>query len=132
MKFVTAILVALLTATASQAEQGEISVGGGQAKVLPGTQTTVRVTAVQDVRCPSMVSCVWEGTIRVDLEVTGPGKAPVSIVLCNACPDGGRTGDAGDVTLTLLRLEPGRDLLDVFSRPVVLQDYTVILAATPK
>lgn len=128
MKFVLALLAVLILATAAMANSREIAVPGGGAVFLPGSKTMVRLAAVQDVRCPSTLDCIWEGTIRVELELAVPGDLPGVIVLCNVCEDGGRTAQHGRYRLTLLRLEPGREVLDPMGRGPVLQDYTVVLA----
>ena len=127
MKFAIMILAALCAATAALGNTTEISVPGGSAVYLPASETIVLFRAVQDVRCPSAVRCVWEGLIRVDLELAVPGDQPETVVLCNACDYATRTARYGRHTITLLRLEPGREVLDPLSRLVQLSDYTVIL-----
>lgn len=127
MRFVLTLMAALFCATAALAKTTEISVPGGSAVYLPDAETMVLLSAVQDVRCPSTVNCVWEGMIRVELELAVPGDRPEIVVLCNACEGAARTADYGRYTLTLLRLEPGRVVLDPLNRLEELRDYTVIL-----
>ena len=127
MKFVIASIAALFTATAALAARSDILVPGGGAVYLPDSEIMVRLSAVQDVRCPSTVNCVWEGTIRVELELAVPGDAPEIIVLCNSCDDASRSAQYGRHTLTLVRLEPGRKVLDPLNRLAELRDYTVVL-----
>ena len=128
MKFVLALMAVIIPATAALATTLELFVPGGCAVYLPGSETMVRLAAVQDVRCPSTADCVWEGTIRVELELAVPGDTPDVVVLCNACEDATRAAKFGRHTLTLLRLEPGREVLDPMGRSTTLQDYTVVLA----
>lgn len=128
MKVVLALMAAIIPATAAMATPHEISLPGGLAVSLPGSQTMVRLTAVQDVRCPSTVDCIWEGTIRVELDLAAPGDTPDLVVLCNACDGATRTAQHGRHTLTLLQLLPGREVLDPIGRSPVLHDYTVVLA----
>lgn len=127
MRLALAGSVALFWVTAALAQPLEMPVLGGQAVYLPHSETMMQVAAVQDVRCPSTVNCVWEGLIRVELALAVPGDTPETLVLCNSCEDGMRTGEYGHHNITLLRLEPGRDVLDPLNRPVVLEDYTVVL-----
>ena len=127
MKFAIMALAALCAATAALGKTTEISVPGGSAVYLPGSEIMVLFSDVQDVRCPFAVRCVWEGLIRVDLELAVPGDQPETVVLCNACDYATRTARYGSHTITLLRLEPGREVLDPLSRPVQLSDYTVVL-----
>jgi len=127
MRFVLTIMAVLLCAPAAGAATTEISVPGGSAVYLPDSETMVLFSGVKDVRCPSTVDCVWEGMIRVELALAVPGDTPEIVVLCNACDAAARTADYGRYTLTLVRLEPGRVVLDPLNRLEELRDYTVVL-----
>ncbi len=128
MRFAVMLGAGLLAAGMAQAEVTEISVTSHAATLLSGTDVQLRLSDVQDVRCPSTVDCYWEGLIRVELQVKAPGAPAQTVVLCNACDGATRTGTAAGQTFTLLRLEPGREVLDPLSRLVMLADYTVVLA----
>ena len=119
--------LAVVWATPVLTQPVEIRVAGGQAVYLPQSETMVLFAAVQDQRCPSAADCIWEGLIRVELELAVPGDDPEPLVLCNMCQDATRHANYGTYTLTLLRLEPGREVLDPLNRLITLQDYTVIL-----
>lgn len=114
-------------AATALAQGADMSLAGGQAVYLPQSETMVRFAAVQDMRCPSAANCIWEGLIRVELELAVPGDPPETLVLCNMCEDATRSAAYGGYTLTLHGLEPGRAVLDPLSRLITLQDYTLIL-----
>jgi hypothetical protein len=105
----------------------EFRVKGGETVTLVGTAATVALTDVVDQRCASTADCYWEGMIRVELTVTERAASEV-IVLCNLCDGATREAVVAGRRVTLVGLEPGRDVLDPFSRLVVLWDYTVVLA----
>lgn len=105
----------------------EVTVPGRGSAAVPGTGLTIGLTAVQDQRCPSDADCYWEGLIRVELSVADGGGVPETLVLCNMCDDASREGHAAGRLVTLVRLEPGRDVLDPLGRAVVLTDYRVVL-----
>ena len=126
------VLIAVLALFGATANADELTLAGGYAEFLPGSETMVRVAAVQDARCPAAADCVWEGTIRVTLELAVPGDPPEIYDLCNSCDGAAPSADVGGYILTLVRLEPGREVLDLVSRLPVVQDYTVILLVTPK
>lgn len=127
MRPVLATLFILFGATAGLADTTEISVHGGNAVYLPDSELMVYFAAVEDQRCPSAADCVWEGLIRVELELAIPGDTPETIVLCNACDGATRSAIFGNYTLTMVRLEPGRDVLDPMGRTPLLADYTLVL-----
>jgi hypothetical protein len=127
MRCLCAALALMLSLTMAMAEEVELRVKGGDVVVLPGTAARIALTDVVDQRCPSDVDCYWEGLIRVELTVT-EGAASEVIVLCNMCDEATREGHVAGRIVTLMRLEPGRDVLDPLSRLVVLEDYTVVLA----
>jgi hypothetical protein len=126
MRKMMMVLVLLLPGSV-MAGGTELRVDAAHAVAVPGTDATVMLHAVQDVRCPSTVDCVWEGLIRVELAITD-GRAREVIVLCNACDEAGRAAVVAGRRVTMMRLEPGRDVLDVLGRAAVLDDYTVVLA----
>ena len=127
MRMVCVFSAAIFAATMALAETSELLVPGGSAVYFPESETMVLFSAVQDQRCPSNADCVWEGMIRVELALAVPGDTPEMLVLCNACEDGTRAAKFGRYAITLIRLEPGREVLDPLGRLVTLQDYTVVL-----
>jgi hypothetical protein len=127
MRFWLAAVVMALSQAPALAGAGELRVGGGQVVALPGSDAMIALTDVVDQRCPSDANCYWEGLIRVELTVT-TGDLSEVVVLCNMCDEATREGQVAGHSVTLMRLEPGRDVLDPLSRLVVLEDYTVVLA----
>lgn len=123
MRVLASGLAVMIAAGAACADE-TVRIGGGQGLVLPGTDTMVTVTDVQDQRCPSGVDCYWEGMIRVEL-TTADGAVTV---LCNLCEGAGRSGHVAGRVVSLTGLEPGREVLDPLGRPIVLADYAVVLA----
>jgi hypothetical protein len=127
MRVLLGAIVLIMLLRPAFAEGTELRVDGGAVVALPGTEATISLTDVQDVRCPSDVDCYWEGMIRVELTVTD-GTSSGVIVLCNMCDGAVREAVAAGRRVTLVGLEPGRDVLDPLSRLIVLEDYTVVLA----
>jgi hypothetical protein len=126
MRILIAICAAILSLSPVFADALEFRVKGGETVGLAGADATVALTGVVDQRCPADVDCYWEGMIRVELTVTH-GAASEVIVLCNLCDGATREAKVAGQTVTLARLEPGRDVLDPLSRLIVLADYTVVL-----
>ncbi len=99
---------------------------------LPGSNATIRLTGVQDVRCPSDVDCYWEGLIKITLTLTDAEGTLHDITLCNMCDEATREALALGLRITFTRLEPGRNVLDDLNRPVQLSDYTVFVTVAPQ
>lgn len=53
--------VLTLCLSMSPAFAAEITVPDGKEVSLPGSDVTIRLTGVDDARCPSDVDCYWEG-----------------------------------------------------------------------
>ncbi len=122
------LLIAALTLGAASFTQAEsLTVPGGQPASLPGEDMTLTLTAVQDVRCPPEVDCVWEGLIRVEILVAKAGQEPQVIVLCNMCDEAVREAQAAGQRIELLRLEPSKAELATLGRPAALTDYRVVI-----
>lgn len=103
---------------AARAESVRIPIGA--TVPVPGTKVTVTFEQVRDdSRCPTGVSCVWEGDAIVVLRVQGPGGA--ASVELHANPRFARAGSAHGVTLTLEKLEPHPEA----ERPVAPSAYVV-------
>lgn len=58
-------------------EQGPVAVG--QALHLGDIYVTP-MSVVEDSRCPTDVQCAWQGTVKVELRVDGPGWRETHIV----------------------------------------------------
>ncbi|NGM45610.1 hypothetical protein G5B31_08690 [Rhodobacter sp. SGA-6-6] len=110
-------------------EDGRVLLLPGDREVSdPTTGVTFRLTAVTDQRCPADVACVWEGMIRLEIEAVLAPDDSRSVILCNACDDGGRTADLPGMILRFEGLEPSTAELARRARLPVLQDYTASIA----
>lgn len=107
----------------------EITLKGGEAQVIPDTGVTLLLTRVDDSRCPTDVDCVWEGMIRAEITVTTPDLT--TIVLCNACNDGGRLASVAGMTFGLVRLSPSMADLARLGRPPLVTDYELTVNYSP-
>jgi hypothetical protein len=122
------ILIALaLTLTPAFGQTPPVALFGTTPTTLPGTDVTIQLTGITDQRCPADVACVWEGMIRLELAVTAGDNAPEPVILCNACPDGGRKAVVSGYTLALREVFPSTADLALLERPPVLTDYTITL-----
>ena len=75
-----------------------------------------------DSRCPTGVTCVWEGDAVVQLRVEAKGDPAVDLQL-HANPRFNQEGRAGALTLTLVRLEP----VPQGDRPIPRDAYSATL-----
>ncbi len=82
----------------------------GQRIALPAFDATVTfVEKSEDSRCPTNVTCVWEGQAKILLEITRSGQAPASFEMVGFVgPDGNGTirHEAFGLRFTLERLDP--------------------------
>ena len=128
LRFALTALLLTLTLTPAMADTAtELVIVAGTEVPLPHSDTMIRLTGVQDVRCPSDVDCYWEGLIKIELTLTDAKGAMHDIVLCNLCDDATREAVALGYRFTFVRLEPGRDVLDHLDRPVFMSDYRLFL-----
>ncbi len=125
-------ILGLTPALAETAPAIDLVIEAGSEVPLPGSDSTIRLTGVQDSRCPSAVDCYWEGLIKITLTLTDASGTLHDIVLCNMCDDARGDAVALGQRIALVRLEPGRDVLDHLDRPVTLSDYTVALTVAPQ
>lgn len=122
-------LTALPLAAEGAAEDGRVLLLPGDRWVTdPATGAAFRLTGVTDQRCPADVACVWEGMIRLEIEVVLAPDDSRSVILCNVCEDGSRTADLPDMVLRLEGLEPSTAELARKARMPVLQDYTASIS----
>lgn len=125
-------IVWLATAAAPVlAEPSPVALPGGAVLAIEGPGIAVQLTAVTDARCPSTVSCVWEGTIRLVLTINPGGTNAEQVVLCNACDDGARSAVAAGQRFTLQRLVPPVGVIEALGRAAVVTDYTALVLIEP-
>ena len=126
---------ALVALVAQGAAAAEVELAGTAPLVLPAAggvgAVTLRLVEVTDQRCPSRVSCVWEGLKRAKIEVEAEGADAVTLVLCNHCEDGAREGQAAGRTFTLIDLDPPVSRIEALSRTPTVEDYVVRIDVTP-
>lgn len=85
----------------------EFTLRPGQAAEVNGT--AVRITfdkVTDDSRCPTDVTCIWEGDATVHLKVKTQADEVTAQVHTNEGGERSRKVAAGDFVVTLLRLEP--------------------------
>jgi len=96
-------------AAVTQAAQGTIELRVGMSAPLPGTEATLTFVRVRDdSRCPTGVTCIWEGDAVVDLRVQ-PRTGQALTVELHTHPGAARQASALGVTISLERLEPYPD-----------------------
>ena len=124
-------LAALPLAADGSTEDGRVLLLPGDRWVAdPATGASFRLSGITDQRCPADVACVWEGMIRLEIEVVPAPDDSRRIVLCNACADGAPTARLPGMVLRLEGLEPSTAALARKARLPVLQDYTAGIALT--
>ena len=87
----------------------------GQRIALPAFEATLTfVEKAEESRCPTNVTCIWEGRMKILLKFARSGQAPVSFEMVGFVgPDGNAdaggphvTHDAFGLRFTLERLDP--------------------------
>jgi hypothetical protein len=120
---VTLTVAAILTATVLTAS---LTLAVGQTLTVEGHP--VRVTFVEvasDSRCPTGVTCIWEGEAIVNLRVEREGGEPADLQLHAGGREPREAAIAG-LRITLDRLEPHPHA----DRPIAPGDYRVFLSIT--
>ena len=92
----------------------EVRLEEGQSVALQAFDATLTFAEkLEDSRCPTNVTCVWEGQAKIVLTFARSGQAPVSFEMTgfvgpNGAPQDGPalTQDAFGLRFTLLRLDP--------------------------
>jgi hypothetical protein len=103
---VTALLLTLFVSLALGTTDELVEVGVGKTVPLPGTSVTVTFVRVRDdSRCPTGVTCIWEGDAVVELRVQNGADEPLRVDL-HANPRFERQASALGVTISLERLDP--------------------------
>ena len=93
------------TAPSDVSQADELVLRIGTSAALPGGVSITFAAVSDDSRCPTGVTCVWEGDAVVQLRVEAKGDPAVDLQL-HANPRFNQEGRAGALTLTLVRLEP--------------------------
>ncbi len=107
-----------------------VALTGGTAAALVGTDLRLVLTGVTDRRCPSDLTCVWEGTKRLVIRINPGGPAEQTIVLCNACDGGGRRATVAGYQFDFVGLEPGVRVIEGLGRAARVEDYTGFVQIT--
>ena len=85
----------------------EFTLAPGQTAAV--SDTNVRLTfdrVSEDSRCPTDVTCIWEGDAVVVLRVKAAAEEVIREVHTQGDAPRSRTAPAGDYVVTLVRLEP--------------------------
>lgn len=110
-------------AASRQPVQSEIELTVGEsARLTAATITFVGVS--DDSRCPTGVTCVWEGDAVVTLRVRR--DAGDETVTLHANPRFAQESTVAGLTLRFVRLEPYPEA----DRPIAAGEYRVVLAIT--
>ena len=124
-KFVSIIIVSLFLFSCTKEAEPEFFDLGKEEKFKIGIENKsaqngvkLTITNVQESRCPSDVTCVWEGEAKVEIEFISPFEETIELSTYDDLID----------TVSNYSIE----LLDVLPYPVSthtteLDDYTVIL-----
>ena len=87
----------------------EFTLRPGQSVRIEGENLRVRFDGVlEDSRCPTSVSCIWEGNARVAVTLAKPAQPATQLEL-NTNPQFATEGDYMGYTLRLVALEPYPD-----------------------
>ena len=82
----------------------------GQQALIAAESLSVKLTDINDSRCPAMVACVWAGHAAVTLQVSKPGLAPATLLIGTRAPAGMQLpyeASYAGLQLHLLALEAG-------------------------
>jgi hypothetical protein len=107
-------------------EPVEITLAFGESRTIEGTALGIAFTHVnEDSRCPTDVTCVWQGNAEVALSI-GLAPNPSSPLLLNTGVDPQTARWAG-VGVTLLSLSPD----PLAEEPIDPEDYVVTVRLEP-
>ena len=104
---------------------------GEEVTLAPGAMASVKtadmkvrfVAVTADSRCPSDVTCIWAGEVKVQLEILESSQAASRVEIL-----GGSSTDAGAYRVTIVRVEPQ----PASTAPIAAQDYRVTLKVGSK
>jgi hypothetical protein len=101
---------------------------GGQEVTISEENLRVRFDEVlDDSRCPTQVTCVWEGQARIALTVQAADGEPVEVELNSNGQVGGTTAEVDDYTIELQSLAPQPEQPDV---AIPFEAYQATLVVT--
>ena len=110
-------------AAVTQAAKGAIDLRVGMSAPLPGTEATLTFVRVRDdSRCPTGVTCIWEGDAVVELRMQQRTGQALTVEL-HANPGFERQATAFGVTISLERLDPYPDA----GTPIAPDSYRLTL-----
>jgi hypothetical protein len=93
--------------TPSPGVNEEFILGPGQTATVTGTNVRLTFERVsEDSRCPTDVTCIWEGDAVVVLKVKVEADEVTREVHTHGDGARSRTAPAGDYTVTLVKLDP--------------------------
>jgi hypothetical protein len=96
--------------------------------VVPGTRLTLTFVSVRDdSRCPTGVTCIWEGDAIVRLRAELAGEAPAQLEL-HTNSRFSQEGTVGALTVTLVSLDPYPEV----DKPIAQDAYSATLQIRSK
>jgi hypothetical protein len=102
----------------------EFTLAPGQTAAVAGTSLRVTFEAVRDdSRCPTDVTCIWEGDATVVLKVKDGGDESSRELHTHQDGERSREAPAGEHTLTLVKLDPAPSS----TRPIEASAYRATL-----
>jgi hypothetical protein len=126
--------LSLFCLLASAADADTLRLTTGAPVPIAGIGQSLKLTAVEDQRCPPDVSCIWEGLVKLTITVSFdlPDSPPDQMaVLCNVCEGAARQATVAGLILTLDWLEPSTAKLAALGRRIEPAGYTAIVTAVP-
>ena len=72
----------------AQARVHTVILARGQQAVIDAESISVKLTDINDSRCPARVTCVWAGHAAVTLQVSKPGLVPATLLIGTQAPAG--------------------------------------------
>lgn len=104
----------------------ELTLAPGESGRVPDSEAAITFEAVvEDSRCPTGVTCVWEGDAAVRIRVEEPGAAPATYTL-HTSDRFGREAKHGSIRIRLAAVTPH----PTADGPVKAEDYRVTLAVS--
>jgi hypothetical protein len=95
------------TSAPTPAVNEEFTLSPGQTATVNGTNVRLTFDRVsEDSRCPTDVTCIWEGDAVVVLKVKVEAEEATREVHTQGGASRSRSARAGDYVVTLIRLEP--------------------------